>query len=927
MLEERATPTVTLTGIANLPFNPSADGLQVVDGPVVDAAGNLYDVAVNFGGGDVQGTVFKVTPGSNTPITLATFSASSNGGFPNSHLVIDSKGDLFGTTSNGGATLGGTVFEVPAGGGGISTVATFAQDPNGVQPALNGITPNGLLLVNGTLYGTTFSGGANGDGTVFSVPAAPNSSITLIGTFDYSNGYQPNGGLALSGGVLYGTTQFGGDTGNGAVFSVPAVANSTIKEIGAVSGLGAGSPTANGYVVVNGTTVYGTDIQDGASSTNGSVFEVSTTANAAVPSMFPFNGTNASPNNGSLPNTLINDAGTLVGTTNQGGTKGEGAVFAFQPNGLALGLAIPSPISFSDTNSATSGGSPYGSLALDSSGNVYGVSKAHGGQSTIFWELSGLVGPPFAFAQSPSSGTVGKALSTVLVAYNNAPAGSTVTLSLSDPNGGLKGTLTQPVVNGVATFPGLTIAKAGKFTLNAVSGSLSAVSNLINVIPPLTVTSVYTWTGLGNAHWSDGADWMDNDAPVVGEPAILVFPKGAANTTNFDDIGGLQVSSLQVYGSYILAGALPLGVSSSLAVNAPASRVTVGLPIALTGNVTVALVGGEMDLVGKVSGAGNMIVAGSGLLGLFAANTYTGNTTIQAGTVEITSNTAVGSGVLVINGGEIITNSPTVALANPIVIGGSFTLTGVTGGSLAFTNSVQTVSPAAFVVALNSGFTLVSTKYLSVVAGGTLAIQGGTVGLFGSVAGHVQLTTVSPHNASATVSAATLLAGSEVEILAGSVFTVSGPMSGTGTLAANDGVLNNLINQSNLASFGGAVELGGNAKILTNGPLGTGQLNLGGGGTIVSNSSLLVLNNAMTIFAGNFTIQQAAGATVVFNGPIEVLLPTQVTLNAGFVTRFVRDIGFNLSNNRTLIFTGQGTVNVTTKDIKLVTGQGGVTIN
>ncbi len=333
-----------------------------------------------------------------------------------------------------------------------------------------------------------------------------------------------------------------------------------------------------------------------------------------------------------------------------------------------------------------------------------------------------------------------------------------------------------------------------------------------------------------------------------------------------------------------------------------------------------------MDLVGKVSGAGNMIVAGSGLLGLFAANTYTGNTTIQAGTVEITSNTAVGSGVLVINGGEIITNSPTVALANPVVIGGSFTLTGVTGGSLAFTNSVQTVSPAPFVVALNSGFTLVSTKFLSVVAGGTLAIQGGTVGLFGSVAGHVQLTTVSQHNPSATVSAATLLAGSEVEILAGSVFTVSGPMSGTGTLAANDGVLNNLVNQSNLTSFGGAVELGGNAKILTNGPLGTGQLNLIGG-TIVSNSSLLVLNNAVTIFAGTFTIQQAAGATVAFNGPIEVLLPTQVTLNAGFVTRFVRDIGFNLSNNRTLIFTGQGTVDVTTKSRTVVTGEGGVTIH
>jgi uncharacterized repeat protein (TIGR03803 family) len=112
------------------------------------------------------GTTIVITGGSPNLSTLAAFNdvngAASNG------LVEDASGNLFGTTSSGGQTPGGqligdgTVFEVKAGSGTITTLATF----NGT----NGALPNAGLIEdgNGNLYGTA-GGTASGDGTVFEI--------------------------------------------------------------------------------------------------------------------------------------------------------------------------------------------------------------------------------------------------------------------------------------------------------------------------------------------------------------------------------------------------------------------------------------------------------------------------------------------------------------------------------------------------------------------------------------------------------------------------------------------------------------------------------------------------------------------------------------------------------------------------------------
>ena len=93
-------------------------------------------------------------------------------------------------------------------------LASFNGSSNGAYPYA------GLTLSGNTLYGTTYLGGANGKGEVFSIPAG-GGTPTVLASFNGSNGAYPWGGLTSSGNTLYGTTEAGGANGDGEVFSVP----------------------------------------------------------------------------------------------------------------------------------------------------------------------------------------------------------------------------------------------------------------------------------------------------------------------------------------------------------------------------------------------------------------------------------------------------------------------------------------------------------------------------------------------------------------------------------------------------------------------------------------------------------------------------------------------------------------------------------
>jgi uncharacterized repeat protein (TIGR03803 family) len=141
---------------------------------------------------------------------LATFDGT-NGEKPEAGLVLSSS-TLYGTTYNGGAHNGGTLFSIPVGGGAVTTLASF-NGTNGAFPY------SGLILVGSTLYGTTSGGGPYGYGTVFSIPVG-GGPVTTLATFNGANGANPEGGLILSGSTLYGTTKGGGTYNDGTVFSL-----------------------------------------------------------------------------------------------------------------------------------------------------------------------------------------------------------------------------------------------------------------------------------------------------------------------------------------------------------------------------------------------------------------------------------------------------------------------------------------------------------------------------------------------------------------------------------------------------------------------------------------------------------------------------------------------------------------------------------
>jgi uncharacterized repeat protein (TIGR03803 family) len=165
------------------------------------------DIRISECGG---GTIFRITS-SGSFTTLHNFCSESDctdGEFPWGTLIQASDGNLYGTTSSGGAVSGcnastcGTVFKItPA--GTLTTIYSFCTASNcsdGGQPVAGLVQgPDGLF------YGVTTYGGTNNEGTIFNL--TPTGTLTVLDTFDETDGFSPNGGLMQhTNGTFYGTT-------------------------------------------------------------------------------------------------------------------------------------------------------------------------------------------------------------------------------------------------------------------------------------------------------------------------------------------------------------------------------------------------------------------------------------------------------------------------------------------------------------------------------------------------------------------------------------------------------------------------------------------------------------------------------------------------------------------------------------------------
>ena len=148
----------------------------------------------------------------------------TNGAYPEGGLITDAAGNLFGTTSGGGTSGYGTVFEIAKSGSGFASTPTTLASFN----ITNGANPLAGLIADaaGNLFGTTAEGGTSGYGTVFEIANTGSgfaSTPTTLGSFDNVNtGAHPQFGalIADNAGNLFGTAYRGGTSGYGTVFEV-----------------------------------------------------------------------------------------------------------------------------------------------------------------------------------------------------------------------------------------------------------------------------------------------------------------------------------------------------------------------------------------------------------------------------------------------------------------------------------------------------------------------------------------------------------------------------------------------------------------------------------------------------------------------------------------------------------------------------------
>lgn len=328
-------------------------------------------VTLGCGGGSSSPTTQIQTSPPPSPYTFSvphSFGGGTDGGFSRSALVLDSAGNLYGTTSGGNGAGIGSVFKLTPGGSETVLFNFTGQGDVGFDP-YGGVT----LDPQGNLYGATFYGGnsLNNAGTIFQI--TPSGQMTTLYSFPGAPGNPEGGVIRDTNGNLYGVTvsvTCDASTGCGDLFEVqPSGEEITLHTFGLTGGDGK-TPTA-GLLLV-GNTLYGTTAGGGAFGF-GTVFDYNLTTSVETV-FYSFTG---GQNDGSEPGygALIQDtAGNLYGTTTTGGHFKLGTVFKVNP-------ATQVETVLYNFTGGTDGQYPYGGLVQDSQGSLYGTTYQGGNEA------------------------------------------------------------------------------------------------------------------------------------------------------------------------------------------------------------------------------------------------------------------------------------------------------------------------------------------------------------------------------------------------------------------------------------------------------------------------------------------------------------------------------------------------------------------
>ena len=306
---------------------------------LIEVKGTLYGTTEGGDGG--PGTVFALDPNTGAERTVHTFCGGCADGDSPRAALIAVKGVLYGTTLRGGGNTRcygdgcGTVFSVDPNTRVEKVLYAFCPQPG----CADGAAPQGgLINVNGTLYGTTRYGGStgcNGDGcgTVFAINRKTGRETTLYPFCSQTNcadGANPTAGLIDVNGVLYGTTYMGGSNDNGTVFSInpDTGAEKVLYTFCSQTNCADGANPVAGLTDDNGV-LYGATLNGGNTHNDGTVFSVDPGTGAETV-VYTFCIRSNCADGAGPQGTLLNVNGKLYGTTLAGGSDGYGTVFVLK---------------------------------------------------------------------------------------------------------------------------------------------------------------------------------------------------------------------------------------------------------------------------------------------------------------------------------------------------------------------------------------------------------------------------------------------------------------------------------------------------------------------------------------------------------------------------------------------------------------------
>ena len=357
-------------------FKAGPRGTFPVAGVTVDAQRRALYGTTYADGQFAVGTVFKFDQHGET--VLHSFTGQTGDGeypYGNDNLILDSAGNLFGATNDGG------IYNSKCGGFGCGVV--FKVDQSGNETVLyqfqggqDGRTPQGSLAEDsaGNLYGMTLAGGESGLGSVFKLDPLGNKTTLYSFTFSSGDVFQPYGGFVRDkAGNLYGSTYSGGAIGYGGIFKVDTAGNESVLYSFGMSDED-GIPPCSDLTLDARGNIYGMT-EDGGTNGFGTLFKISPSGKETV--LYSF---------GPLPDAQLPGfggvaldpaTGSLYGVTVGGGTFGLGAVFKIDSAGNETVIH-----SFNGAD----GKVPYGTLTRDPQGNIYGTTSQGGafGGGVIF---------------------------------------------------------------------------------------------------------------------------------------------------------------------------------------------------------------------------------------------------------------------------------------------------------------------------------------------------------------------------------------------------------------------------------------------------------------------------------------------------------------------------------------------------------------